>query len=107
MDRKSPPTNIFLQKADGVASVVSDEYQRIAILSPSIDQPVILSGTGAVLWDILDDVSTTQELIERVAEIYSADPSEVRTDVDRFVESLIDQRLLVAGTVPRRQQEAR
>lgn len=96
MDRKSPPTNIFLQKADGVASVVSDECQRIALLSPTIDQPVILSGTGAVLWDILDEVSTAQELVERIADLYCVDASEVRPDVEHFINRLIHQQLLVS-----------
>lgn len=101
MDRKSLPTNIFLQKAHGVAAVVSDDSQRIVLLSPNSDQPVILSGTSTALWAILDGVSTTPELIERVAESYSADPSEVSSDVEQFVESLIGQGLLVSVSAPR------
>ncbi|MGP9659991.1 PqqD family protein [Arthrobacter sp. AOP36-C1-22] len=95
MPHKPPTSPAFLEKAEGLACVRSVDPHRVVLLSPSSDQPVILSGTSAAIWAILNDVLTTQEVVERIAHEYRVDPSEVSSDVEQFIENLVDQQLLV------------
>jgi len=51
------------------------------VLSPGIDEPLTLAGTGVDLWDLLAQPTSTDDLVAALAARYGAEPSVVEVDV--------------------------
>lgn len=51
------------------------------VLSPGVDEPLTLAGTGADLWDLLAQPTSTDDLVAALATRYGAEPSVVAVDV--------------------------
>ena len=47
----------------------------------SLDAVILLPGTGAIVWDLLEEPATLTELVATLAEAYEADPAVVDHDV--------------------------
>lgn len=47
-----------------------------------------LSGTAAVVWDMLETPSSLPELTESLAELYAVSPTSIAADVDALVADL-------------------
>ena len=51
------------------------------MLSPAVDDPLTLAGTGAGLWDLLAEPTSTDDLVDALAARYGAEPSTVEVDL--------------------------
>jgi coenzyme PQQ synthesis protein D (PqqD) len=61
----------------------------VILLPVGVDDPVTLPGTGASVWDLLEEPATLAELVSILSEAYQpADPSEVERDVRSLLAEL-------------------
>jgi Coenzyme PQQ synthesis protein D (PqqD) len=56
-----------------------------------------LAGSGALAWALLQRGSSAEEIAADLAARYDADSADVDTDVRRLLETLAEERLVVAG----------
>jgi len=59
------------------------------LLGAGHDDPLLLSGTGADLWELLGAGSTFEGLIGELAGRYGTDPSRISSDVEEAVRRLV------------------
>ena len=59
----------------------------VVVQSAAIDDPAVLPGTAAVVWDLLVEPATADELVDALVEVYGGD----RTVIARDVELLLDR----------------
>jgi len=84
------------RRADSVA-VVEREGRVVAVdLEHAGSAPVVLDGTGAVVWELLETTTTQAGLVTAVAETFAAEPTEVAAHVEEFL-----RQLLAVGLVER------
>jgi dTDP-4-amino-4,6-dideoxygalactose transaminase len=55
---------------------------RVVLLAPGGDDPIVLHGTGVALWQALDCPQNTGDLVARLAAEFHADPVAVRYDIE-------------------------
>ena len=72
----------------------STPWRRVGseiVLAPAgRDDFEVLQGTGAVVWELLEDPSTEAELLSALAEIYSIAEVQIATDVGALLATLVD-----------------
>ena len=76
-----------------VAWVTVDD--EVVALDPAGRAHVITS-TGALLWPLLDGVTSAAELAADVADVFSIDAAVALADVRQFVDEMVALRLVVA-----------
>jgi hypothetical protein len=57
-----------------------------------------LNGVGARMWSALTDASSVQAAYDALLEEYEIDPSELRRDLEAFIERLFAEQLIESGT---------
>jgi hypothetical protein len=67
---------------------------RVIVLSPSGEAPIVLTGPGRVSWELLHEALPEDELIGALAEIYGTDQDTIGRDLVPFL-----QELATAGAV--------
>ena len=97
MTHNPRPHYSHVKKADDLAVVISEDFERVVVLENNADQPVLLTGTGAAIWHYLDEFSTVSEISQRLATEYSVSLSDVFMHVDSFISDLVSQRILVSA----------
>jgi hypothetical protein len=55
-----------------------------------------LEGTGAIVWRLLADTTTRDEIVERLVEIYGVDAKRAEDDLTDFLATLNERGLLAA-----------
>lgn len=68
-----------------------DSGDRVVALDLSSDEPrpQVLEGVAAVIWRLLDQPRTEEELVSELLDAYpDAEPEQVRSDVDGFLAQL-------------------
>ena len=60
----------------------------VVLLPPNGDEPIVLRGTGVALWQALDQARNTEELANRLAAEFHADPVAVRSDIEPVIARL-------------------
>jgi hypothetical protein len=60
----------------------------VVLLAPDGDDPIVLRGTGVALWQALDRPQNTEELANRLAVEFHADPAAVRSDIEPVIARL-------------------
>ena len=53
----------------------------VVLLAPGADEPMVLPGTAAAVWDLLDEPTTLDGLVDALARVYAADPETIAPDV--------------------------
>lgn len=53
----------------------------VVLLPPDAAETYTMGGTGPVLWELLADWHTTEDLVTRLAELFDAQPDVVAADV--------------------------
>jgi hypothetical protein len=98
---------IRFQRDIALASFASVQEAIIAS-SPALDLPVVailgkhgvlyeLNVTAAVLWELLAQESTLEELVVKIGNVFEADPSEIESDLHSVLAELeVNGLLLVA-----------
>ena len=67
------------------------------LLGAGHDDPLLLSGTGADLWELLGSGCTFEGLIGELARKYGTDPSTIAGDVDGAVRRLVSADIVRLG----------
>jgi hypothetical protein len=62
---------------------------RVVVLGPRGGQPLVLTGTGRVSWELLDEPLSEEELITALAQLYGAEEGIVRRELEPFLEALV------------------
>jgi dTDP-4-amino-4,6-dideoxygalactose transaminase len=60
----------------------------VVLLAPDCADPIVLRGTGVALWQALDRPQNTEELANRLAAEFHADPGAVRSDIEPVIARL-------------------
>lgn len=64
---------------------------QVVVLPVGRDDPVVLSPTGAVIWDTLGEPRTIEQLTEVLVTVFDGDRQQVRADLVPFLEQLEQQ----------------
>ena len=75
-----------------------DSGDRVVALDLSAHdpRPQVLEGVAAVIWRLLEEPRTEEELVSELLDTFpDAEPDQVRTDVDAFLEQLASASLAV------------
>jgi hypothetical protein len=56
-----------------------------------------MDGSGAVVWQLMDDGRSVEEIVDALSQGYDVDPDRARTDVERLAGELVDQDLMTVG----------
>lgn len=75
-----------------VASVTTD---RFAILHLDASQPVVLTGTGASIWEALDQADSVSTVSALLSDLYEVEPAIIRSQVYEFFGQLAAQSLII------------
>lgn len=60
-------------------------------LTSEIHGMIALSESGALLWNLLSDGAEKEKLVEALLEEYETDRQTAETDVEKFINGLIEQ----------------
>ena len=60
----------------------------VILLPVGADDPMTLPGTGAAVWDLLEEPASLAELVAALAEAYEEDPAVVEHDVRALLDEL-------------------
>ena len=60
----------------------------VSLLPVGVDEPMTLPGTGAAVWDLLEEPATLPELVAILADAYDEDPPVVDRDVRELLAEL-------------------
>lgn len=64
---------------------------QVVVLPVGHDEPVVLSSTGAAVWDALAEPHSVEDLAGQLAATFDGDPQRIRGDVERFLHELGEQ----------------
>ena len=87
---------IWRHSAD-VAQVRSERANRVALLHLDATQPVVLEGTAAVIWDLIDGRRTGQSILAELEASFEDHNGQMQAQVESFLASLEAQRLIEAA----------
>ncbi len=82
---KLPARALTTRRVAGSAFVHAQDSERVAVLN----------GTALAVWDLAPGAAGPEELVERVAAEHARSPEDVRVDVLRTVDELVEAGLLV------------
>lgn len=71
-------------------------FERVVLLAPERGDPLVLDGTGRVIWELLDEPMAGAELSATLAELFRRDVVEVDREVEPFLANLRAAGALVA-----------
>ena len=80
--------------------VVSRQIEGELIIVPirrgvgNLNSLYTLNAVGSVLWDYLADGHTVAEMVERVCEEFEVSEETARADIQEFLDSLVEERLI-------------
>ena len=87
------------QQASDVACKEVDEEIFIVLGTPGISATkealFTLTGTGKIIWQLLDGTNSVQQVIEHILQEYDAKEYEVKQDVVAFMEMLAARGLIM------------
>lgn len=69
----------------------------VVILAPRDIEPRLLEGSARLVWDLLSDWSTTENISESLAELFGADHEVVARDVEMVINELIATEAVVVS----------
>lgn len=81
-----PPDHVIESEVDGDISLYDTRTERVIVLNP----------TASDVWRLADGEMTVDQISRALGKAYAADANEIKRDVERLIESLIEQNLLPA-----------
>lgn len=79
-----PPTHVIESEVDGDISLYDAKEERVIVLNP----------TASDVWRLADGEMTVDQIALVLSKAYQADPDDIKPDVERLIESLVEQKLL-------------
>ena len=92
MTQELVPTATILKFEPGVRLKEDTARDRYVILGPEV--LIELNETGTAIMSQVDGISSVQEVINRLAEEFSTDPSDIAQDVREFMTAMAMNRVL-------------
>jgi hypothetical protein len=56
-----------------------------------------LNAVGSVLWDFMSEGHTVAEMVERVCDEFDVTSSQAQKDIEEFLDSLVEEKLVLAA----------
>lgn len=75
----TPDTTVVWRRRDDV--LWRRSIDAVVLLPVGTSEPVSLPGTGAMVWDLLAEPATLDELVTALAEVYEGDAATIARDV--------------------------
>lgn len=63
-------------------------FERIVLLAPGRDEPLVLDGIGRLVWELLDEPRRAPVLHAALAELFERDVDDVDRELTPFLEEL-------------------
>lgn len=79
-----PPDHVIESEVDGDISLYDAKNERVIVLNP----------TASDVWRLADGEMTVDQITEALGKAYRADPAEIKPDVEKLIDSLVEQKLL-------------
>lgn len=83
-----------IRHADEVAWVASPDRVVVLRLADLASEPVMLTGTAAVIWELLAEPTAVESLLDSLGDGYDVEVGEIEASVTRFVSSCLETGLL-------------
>ncbi|CAN7473015.1 PqqD family protein [Arthrobacter sp. LjRoot78] len=83
-----------------VAEVRTESTSRVALLHLDATQPVVLDGTAAAIWDLIDGRRDQADVIAELEATFEDAAGQLAHQVEDFLASLEAQRLIEAAGIP-------
>ena len=80
-----------------VAEARTDGTNRVALLHLDANQPVVLEGTAAAIWDLIDGQRNEQDIVAELEATFEDPSGQMQSQVQGFLASLEAQRLIEAS----------
>jgi hypothetical protein len=80
-----------------VAEVRTEGNNRVALLHLDANQPVVLEGTAAAIWDLIDGQRNEQDIVAELEATFDDPSGQMQSQVQGFLASLEAQRLIEAS----------
>lgn len=80
-----------------VAEVCTEPRARVALLHLDANQPVVLEGPAAVIWDLIDGQRSEQDIFAELEATFEDQSGQMQAQVEGFLASLEAQRLIEAA----------
>jgi hypothetical protein len=93
---------VFVPSEDIVAREIEGELiivPLVAGIGDMEDELFTLNDTGKAVWKRLDGQKNLGDIIADLAQIYEAEPDEIKNDVIGLVEELVKRRMLVEAKI--------
>ena len=87
---------VYRPTSDVVTRIVGDESVIVPIRShvADLDAVVTLNPVGARIWELLDGRRNLDAIVGTIVEEYEVEPEAARADVDEFIHSLEEAKLV-------------
>jgi hypothetical protein len=76
--------------------LLSRTVPGLVVLARVDGTSVTLSGSGASVWQLLDDARTIPEIADDLASVYDVEPSQIATDIEPLLAELAASGFVVA-----------
>ena len=94
-------TNSVWRRSADIAVVEHDDRVVVLNLDDIAAAPVVLEGTAAIIWHLLEGEDSEVRLVGEVARAFQVHPADVRADVHAFLLQLNDLGLVTrSGELP-------
>jgi hypothetical protein len=80
-----------------VAEVRTEQQGRVALLHLDATQPVVLEGTAATIWNLIDGQRSEQSILAELEATFEDRSGQMQAQVEDFLASLEAQRLIEAA----------
>lgn len=77
-----------------VAQVRTESANRVALLHLDANQPVVLEGTAAAIWELIDGQRTEQEMLTELQAIFDDESGQMESHLGVFLAHLQKQQMI-------------
>ena len=81
-----------------VAEVQTQRRSRVALLHLDENQPVVLEGPAAVIWELIDGHRSEQDILAELEATFEDELGQMQAQVELFLASLEARRLIEPAT---------
>lgn len=72
----------------------------LLVLAPAMDEPLLVSQPGDLIWLLLDEPTTLGTIASALAELYGVEPATVTADIEPTLHTLFEQGAIELATGP-------
>lgn len=90
--------DVIHRHSTDVAQVRTESANRVAVLHIDANQPVVLEGTAAAIWDLIDGRRTEQEILTELQSSFEDESGQMEAQVRSFLANLQKQQLIEPAT---------